>query len=92
MSFFSKFPEFINHDLYLAGESYAGIYVPYLALKMDEWNRNDNNPYPIKFNLKGFIVGNGVTNWKWDGDPAFIKMGYHFNLIGNDIHNRINKY
>lgn len=30
-SFFVKFPEFVKNDFYVSGESYGGIYVPYLS-------------------------------------------------------------
>lgn len=34
----------------------------------------------FKPNLKGFMVGNGVTNWKYDTDPAAFEMSYWHSL------------
>lgn len=37
--FFEKFPEFVGRDLYIASESYGGIYVPYLSLRIHQHNQ-----------------------------------------------------
>jgi len=77
----NKFPELKGHDLYLSGESYAGIYVPYLANEIYEYNKKyENDTSVFKPNLKGYMVGNGVTNWTYDCDPAYIEMGYWHGL------------
>mmetsp|Transcript_56537 Transcript_56537/g.100284 ORF Transcript_56537/g.100284 Transcript_56537/m.100284 type:complete len:396 (-) Transcript_56537:34-1221(-) len=54
--FFSLFPEHKQRDFYVSGESYAGVYVPTLSLKIFE------DP-TVDWNMKGFIVGNGVFDW-----------------------------
>lgn len=33
------------------------------------------------YNLKGFIVGNGATNWDIDISPAYPEVVYNFNII-----------
>ena len=76
-----KFPEFFKNDLYLAGESYAGIYVPWLALKIDQYNELETKN---DFNLKGFMVGNGCTDWSIDTIPATIDMIYQHHIISEE--------
>ncbi|KAJ2708733.1 Cell death protease [Coemansia spiralis] len=62
--FYSVFPEYRRRELYIAGESEAGVYVPYLAdaiLQMAEGER---------YNLGGIMVGNGWV------DPYPMYMSY----------------
>ena len=56
--FFELFPEEAHKDLYLTGESYAGIYVPTLAEGILE--KSINGTY-TGAPLKGIAVGNGCT-------------------------------
>ncbi|CAI5760213.1 unnamed protein product [Candida verbasci] len=52
-AYFNIFPDEINNDIYLSGESYAGQYIPYIAQGI--LNRKEGN----KYNLKGLLIGNG---------------------------------
>lgn len=72
LSFFDKFPQYRSNEFYIAGESYAGIYVPFLAYYIDEHNKNATDDQMI--NLKGFMVGNGVTDWSVDCVPTMVEM------------------
>lgn len=85
LDWFDKYPEYKEHELYITGESYAGVYVPYMALEMDKHN-NATKSGDFKFNLKGIVVGNGVTNWKWDGDQAYITGGFPRGLSSIDLY------
>lgn len=73
--------------MYLSGESYAGIYVPHLAWEIYNWNMDSGNTF--KFNMKGFLVGNPVTNWKYDADPAMVPTAYQFNLYGLEFKKKL---
>lgn len=59
MSFYKKFPEFESRGLWLAGESYAGKYLPDLA----ELIVSSNDFNGTKINLKGMIIGNGIMSF-----------------------------
>ena len=80
LGWYQKYPEYQGHELYISGESYAGIYVPYLVNQIHEHNQLYKDSDDFKPNLKGMMVGNGVTNWKYDTIPAFIEMGYWHSL------------
>ncbi|XP_018480491.2 serine carboxypeptidase 24 isoform X1 [Raphanus sativus] len=51
----SRFPQYKYRDFYIAGESYAGHYVPQLAKKIHDYNKAFSKPI---INLKGFMVTN----------------------------------
>ncbi|EST33741.1 S10 family serine carboxypeptidase-like protein [Streptomyces roseochromogenus] len=55
--FFSLHPEYAQCPLYVCGESYAGKYVPAIALEIDK--QNGQVPAEQRINLKGIAVGNG---------------------------------
>lgn len=43
----------------------------------------------MKFNLKGFIVGNGVTDWSVDTLNAFANMGFWHGLYDKEMHDEL---
>ncbi|KAK0621431.1 extracellular carboxypeptidase [Bombardia bombarda] len=53
--FFHQFPEYAKQDFHIAGESYAGHYIPVFASEiLSHKNRN--------INLKSVLIGNGLTD------------------------------
>ncbi|XP_050155636.1 serine carboxypeptidase-like 27 [Malus sylvestris] len=59
VNWFERFPQYKHRDFYIAGESYAGHYVPQLSQIIYERNKGKQNPI---INFKGFMVGNAVTD------------------------------
>ncbi|KAJ0861372.1 putative carboxypeptidase D [Helianthus annuus] len=59
----SRFPQYKYREFYICGESYAGHYVPQLMKKIHDYNKNHHYPF---INLKGFMVGNALTDHKYD--------------------------
>ncbi|ODN02383.1 Venom serine carboxypeptidase [Orchesella cincta] len=61
MQFFRVFPEYAINDFYIAGESYAGKYVPSIAHKIHRENLRKSSRQ-TKFNLKGIMIGSGYSD------------------------------
>lgn len=53
--FFHNFPEYAEQDFHIAGESYAGHYIPVFTSEI--LKHKDNN-----INLKSVLIGNGLTD------------------------------
>ncbi|KAJ1670406.1 Cell death protease [Coemansia sp. RSA 25] len=76
--FYAVFPELRRRQLYVAGESEAGTYIPYLAdaiLKMPESGEEEEK----RFDLAGLMIGNGWV------DPYPMYMSYVEILRRHDL-------
>ena len=76
------FPELKQNKLYIAGESYAGVYVPGLV--------NELITEPKGLNLAGYIVGDGVLgNVGCEGPLYDVEFFGGHGQISNELYNRI---
>jgi len=92
LGWYDKFPEFRNHSLWLSGESYAGVYVPYMLWQIDTYNSEPERLRNETINLKGMMVGNGVTNWTYDSDNAMLNMTYHHALFNDELWDKMQSH
>ncbi|GAB4845110.1 Serine carboxypeptidase-like 42 [Ancistrocladus abbreviatus] len=76
-----KFPEYKTRDLFLTGESYAGHYIPQLAVLLLSHNEHSKG---FKFNVKGVAIGNPLL--KLDRDiPATYEYLWSHGIISDEI-------
>ncbi|CAJ0608993.1 unnamed protein product [Cylicocyclus nassatus] len=68
---FEKYPELINNDFYVAGESYGGTYVPMLSVLL----LNDTS-----LNFKGMIIGNGCVDDVLNQN-SIVEFNYNHGII-----------
>ncbi|KAI9117604.1 hypothetical protein K1719_011770 [Acacia pycnantha] len=83
----SRFPHYKYREFYIAGESYAGHYIPQLAKQIYDYNK----AHPQIINLKGFIVGNALTDDYCDGIGT-ITFWWSHALISDLSYHSILKY
>ncbi|CAG8441307.1 5249_t:CDS:2 [Dentiscutata heterogama] len=79
--FFKEFPQYANLDFHIAGESYAGHYIPAIAAEINNNNKGTsswilaNQPKNLKhINLDSVLIGNGLVDplvqYKYYADMA----------------------
>ncbi|XP_028112472.1 serine carboxypeptidase-like 40 isoform X1 [Camellia sinensis] len=88
LNWLERFPEYKTRDFYIAGESYAGHYVPQLAHTILHYNKGPNNTF---INLKGIIIGNAVINDETDTKGLVDYFASHA-LISDQTSYEIQKY
>ncbi|KAJ9689073.1 hypothetical protein PVL29_014629 [Vitis rotundifolia] len=59
LKWFERFPQYKGRDFYITGESYAGHYVPQLSQAIV---RHNSATKAKSINLKGYMVGNALTD------------------------------
>ncbi|XP_042486185.1 serine carboxypeptidase-like 31 isoform X2 [Macadamia integrifolia] len=78
---FNKFPTYRHRSFYIAGESYAGKYVPELAELIYDMNKHPS----LHINLKGFLLGNPETS---DADDwrGMVDYAWSHAVISDETH------
>ncbi|KAF8108100.1 hypothetical protein N665_0115s0106 [Sinapis alba] len=86
-NWFEKFPEHKGNTFYIAGESYAGKYVPELAQVVYD---NNNNGSLLHINLKGILLGNPETS---DADDwrGWVDYAWSHAVISDETHRIITR-
>ncbi|CDP16356.1 unnamed protein product [Coffea canephora] len=88
LNWLERFPEYKNRDFYIAGESYAGHYVPQLAHNIVYHNKKANKTI---INLRGILIGNAAINDETDNNGMIDFFASHA-LISLESSRDIHKY
>lgn len=81
VNWMEKFPEFKGRDLWLTGESYAGVYVPTLAYNIVKGPNSD-----LSGALKGLMMGNPVIRCSSvDSNKEQFNNFYYHGLVSWDM-------
>ncbi|XWS68475.1 hypothetical protein CRYUN_Cryun04dG0093600 [Craigia yunnanensis] len=86
INWFKRFPQFKSHDFYIAGESYAGHYVPQLAEFI--FDSNKHVPKSDYINLKGFMIGNALLDDETD-QTGMVDYAWDHAVISDRVYNDI---
>ncbi|XP_062100464.1 serine carboxypeptidase-like 42 [Humulus lupulus] len=86
LKWFERFPQYKGRDFYITGESYAGHYVPQLSQAIVKHNSATKEK---TINLKGYMVGNALTDDHHDHLGLFQFM-WSAGLISDETYKLLN--
>ena len=93
--FFALFPEYVKHDLFITGESYAGIYVPTLAEAIVQGTIDGTYTGAP---LKGIAVGNGCSGDEigtcgWGSQSTYYETKYLTGhaFVSNELKEKVDR-
>ncbi|KAH0462893.1 hypothetical protein IEQ34_007475 [Dendrobium chrysotoxum] len=87
VNWFKRFPQYKPFEFYIAGESYAGHYVPQLAEKIFDANEESKENY---INFKGFMIGNALMDDETD-QTGMIDYAWDHAVISDQVYRDIKK-
>ncbi|KAL4868182.1 pheromone-processing carboxypeptidase kex1 [Aspergillus spectabilis] len=79
-NWFDLFPEYERDDIYFAGESYAGQYIPYIAKAVQDRNKKIGGNKDAHWNVRGLLIGNGWIS-PAEQYPAYLSYAYEEGLV-----------
>ncbi|XP_002448207.1 serine carboxypeptidase-like 35 [Sorghum bicolor] len=88
LGWLDKFPEFKGRDFYIAGESYAGHYVPQLAELIYDGNKAASRDRAIS--IKGFMIGNAVLNDATD-QLGMVEYAWSHAIISDELYSAVRR-
>ncbi|KAL6657451.1 hypothetical protein ACP70R_005231 [Stipagrostis hirtigluma subsp. patula] len=91
LNWMERFPEYKGRDFYLAGESYAGHYVPQLAHAILRHAAAAGKAAASPINLKGIMIGNAVIN-DWTDTKGMYDYFWTHALISDEAADGISKH
>ncbi|KAL5197694.1 hypothetical protein ABZP36_001206 [Zizania latifolia] len=91
VNWMERFPEYKGRDFYIAGESYAGHYVPQLAhVILRHSSGNGAKPSSSPINFKGIMIGNAVIN-DWTDTKGMYDFFWTHALISDEAAGAISR-
>lgn len=84
VKWFEAFPEFLSNPFYVGGESYCGYTIPMVVQEIANGNEAGIKP---TLNLKGYLVGNGMTDVVFD--DSLVPFAHGKGLISEELYQAV---